>query len=376
RLSPPTSASHLKCKSSVYILFMKNSNRYSRQTILPEIGETGQERIGAAHVLIVGAGGLGCPSLLYLTAAGVGAIGIIDDDNVDVSNLQRQVLFDTKDAGRSKAKAAKKHLEIRNPDISITCFPERLDVSNALQIMGGYDVIVDGTDNFAAKFLINDAAVKLGKPVVYGSILGFEGHASVFWAKEGPCYRCLYPAPPAGYVPNCAEAGVIGALAGIVGSVQSMEVIKLLTGGEALRPLIGKLWVTDARTMQTSNFAIPKNPACPVCSRHPEDIILKDEPQLCVAAMREVSIKDVGDHALFIDVREKDEWDAGHIEGAVHLPLSALMAGKKAELMKANAYVVYCAKGARSLKAIEILEAQGIHGALNLKGGYDGLRKS
>jgi adenylyltransferase/sulfurtransferase len=235
---------------------------------------------------------------------------------------------------------------------------------------------VDGTDNFATKFLINDAAVKLGKPVVYGSILGFEGQASVFWAKGGPCYRCLYRAPPTGYVPNCAEAGVIGALAGIVGSVQSMEVIKLVAGGEALRPLIGKLWITDARTMQTSNFLVPKNSACPVCSKTPEDIILKDEAQACSAAIRGVSIHDVGDHALFVDVREKDEWDAGHIEGAVHLPLSALMAGKKAELMKTSQYVVYCAKGVRSLKAIEILEAQGVQGALSLTGGYNGLRKS
>src|SRR5512134_1531173 len=292
---------------------MRDSNRYSRQIILPEIGETGQEKIGAAHVLVVGAGGLGCPSLLYLAAAGVGAIGIIDKDNVDISNLQRQILFDIEDTGRSKARAAKAHLETRNPEISITCFNERLDVLNALQIMGGYDVIVDGADDFATKFLINDAAVKLGKPVVYGSILGFEGQASVFWAKEGPCYRCLYPAPPAGYVPNCAEAGVIGALAGIVGSVQSMEVIKLLAGGEALRPLIGKLWITDGRTMQTFNLAIPKNPACPVCSKSCEDIILKDEAQRCSAAMQEVLIEDVGDHALFVDVREKDEWDAGHI---------------------------------------------------------------
>jgi adenylyltransferase/sulfurtransferase len=311
-----------------------------------------------------------------LAAAGVGAIGVIDKDNVDISNLQRQILFDTEDTGRSKARAAKAHLETRNPEISIICFAERLGASNALEIMGEYDVIVDGTDNFATKFLINDAAVKLGKPVVYGSILGFEGQASVFWAKEGPCYRCLYPAPPSGYVPNCAEAGVIGALAGIVGSVQSMEVIKLVAGGPALRPLIGKLWITDARTMQTSSFAIPKNPACPVCSKTPEDIILKDEAQACSAAIREVSINDVGDHALFVDVREKDEWDAGHIEGAVHLPLSALMAGKKAELMKTSQYVVYCAKGVRSLKAIEILEAQGVQGALSLTGGYDSLRKS
>jgi sulfur-carrier protein adenylyltransferase/sulfurtransferase len=354
---------------------MKHSNRYSRQTILSEIGETGQEKIGAAHVLVVGAGGLGCPLLLYLTAAGVGRIGIIDNDTIDISNLQRQILFGTKDAGSSKVKAAKAHLETRNPDITITCFAERLDASNALEIMSGYDIVADGTDNFATKFLINDAAVKLGKPVVYGSILGFEGRASVFWAKEGPCYRCLYPAPPTGYVPNCAEAGVIGALAGIVGSVQSMEVIKLLAGGQALRPLIGKLWITDARSMQTSIFAIPKNPACRVCSKAPEDIILRDEAQPCSAAMQEVSINDVGDHALFVDVREKDEWDAGHIEGAVHLPLSALMAGKKAELMKASEYIVYCAKGVRSRKAIEILKAQGLHGALNLKGGYDGLRK-
>lgn len=355
---------------------MKESNRYSRQIILPEFGETGQEKLGSANVFVVGAGGLGCPLLLYLAAAGVGTIGIIDDDNVDISNLQRQILFDIKDAGRLKVKAAKAHLEILNPDISITCFAERLDASNALEIMGGYDVIVDGTDNFATKFLINDAAVKLDKPVVYGSILGFEGQVSVFWAKAGPCYRCLYPAPPSGYVPNCAEAGVIGALAGIIGSVQSMEVIKLIAGGPALRPLIGTLWITDARTMQTSSFAIPKNPACPVCSKTPEDIILKDEAQACSAAIREVSIHGVEDHALFIDVREKDEWDAGHIEGAVHLPLSALMAGKKAELMKASQYIVYCAKGARSLKAIEILEAQGIHGALSLAGGYEALRKS
>ena len=355
---------------------MKDAHRYRRQTVLPEIGETGQEKIGAAHVLVVGAGGLGCPSLLYLAAAGIGAIGIIDDDNVDISNLQRQILFDTKDVGSSKARTAKAHLETRNPEISLTCFADRLDASNALEIMGGYDVIVDGTDNFAAKFLINDAAVKLGKPVVYGSLLGFEGRASVFWAKAGPCYRCLYPAPPSGYVPTCAEAGVIGALAGIVGSVQSMEVIKLVVGGEALRPLIGRLWVTDARTMQTSNFAIPKNPACLVCSKNPEDIILKNEAQPCPAAIEEISIKDIGDNALFVDVREKDEWDAGHIEGAVHLPLSGLMAGKTAELKKASEYIVYCAKSVRSRKAIEILEAQGIRNALHLTGGYDSLRKS
>lgn len=355
---------------------MVNNDRYRAQTALPEIGPEGQERLSRARVLVVGAGGLGCPVLQYLAAAGIGALGIIDDDTVDLSNLQRQILFTSAQQGQKKVAAAKERLLALNPDIKVDVFPERLCAANAPPLFEGFDVIVDGTDNFAAKFLINDAAVKLGKPVVYGSILGFEGQASVFWAKRGPCYRCLYPAPPAGYIPNCAEAGVIGALAGIIGSVQAMEVIKLATGHNELAPLIGKLWMIDARTMATHSYSLPKNPQCPVCSKKPEEIDLMDEPAAICAVIAEIDISEARERGdvLFLDVREQNEWDIGHIEGAVLHPLSVLASGVLPDIAQDIPCIVYCRSGKRSRAAIEILIENGFDRLVNLRGGYEAWR--
>ncbi len=355
---------------------MTNVNRYNRQTVLPEIGAEGQENLTRANVLVIGAGGLGCPVLQYLAAAGIGTIGIVDNDDVDVTNLQRQTLFTTAQQGQKKVDAAKNYLEALNPDIEIRAIPERLTADNALNLMKDYDIIADGTDNFSAKFLINDAAVKLGKPVVYGSILGFEGQSSVFWAsqKDAPCYRCLHPKMPSGYVPNCAEAGTIGALAGIIGSVQAMEVIKLAAPHETLKPLTGKLWVIDAHTMETNSYSISKNPECPVCSKKPEEIKLEDENISSCAAIPSIGIAESKNKqdAIFIDVREQNEWDEDHIEGALLCPLSVLTEGTEIpiEIPSDKTCIIYCRSGKRSLKAIEILTERGHSGLINLSGGF------
>ncbi|MFH1157329.1 MAG: HesA/MoeB/ThiF family protein [Pseudomonadota bacterium] len=244
----------------------EHKTRYSRQTLLPEIGDAGQERLAAARVLVVGAGGLGCPVLQYLAGAGIGTIGIIDPDTVDISNLQRQTLYKTEDAGSLKASLAKERLLQLNPGITMNAYPEELTDKNAPELFSGYDVIVDATDNFAAKFLIGDTAVKTGKPVVYGSVQGFDGQVSVFDAARGPCYRCLHPRLPTAPLPNRSEARVIGAMAGIVGSVQAMEAIKLVVNDSSFHPLIGKLWMVNALTMETNVISIPKRRNCPACS--------------------------------------------------------------------------------------------------------------
>ncbi len=351
---------------------MNKKNRYERQSILPEIGESGQEKISKASVLCIGAGGLGCPALLYLSAAGVGHIGIVDFDNVDETNLQRQVLFTTDQIGQNKAEAAKARLNALNPDIDIRAYAEELNDQNVEKLFEKYDIIIDGTDNFSAKFLINDAAVKIGKPFIYGSILGFDGQAATFNHHDGPCYRCLFPEEPKGHIPNCAEAGVIGAVAGIIGTTQAMEALKIITEHESFQPLTGKLWTIDMHCMENRLLSLPKNPDCPVCSKEKEDITLQYSSPVC-GYVQEVTPEQAAKNkeALLIDVREIDEWDAGHIDGAQHVALSTLMQGDTPDLPTDCEIILYCQKGKRGEKAAHILKTQGCVNITNMTGGYE-----
>lgn len=346
-------------------------NRYARQTVLLEIGEYGQRKIAKASVLCIGAGGLGCPALLYLAAAGVGRIGIVDFDVVDETNLQRQVLFTSDQVGQNKADAAQNRLNSLNPDVEIVSYPCELDADNAEQLFSQYDLVIDGSDNFATKFLINDAAVRTGKPFVYGSILGFDGQVSVFNLNDGPCYRCLFPEPPKNHIPNCAEAGVIGAVAGLIGTTQAMEAIKIIVGHEQFESLNSKLWIVDARSMKNRILSLPVNHNCPVCSQKKEDIALQYTSRSC-SLIPEISIEDAQSNtsSLFIDVREDDEWDAGHIEGAEHFALSALMVGKVPDIDKDREIILYCQKGIRSQQALQILKEQGYKNLQSMAGGY------
>lgn len=355
---------------------MNQRTRFSRQMILPEIGAAGQARLSAARVLVVGAGGLGCPVLQYLVGAGVGTIGIIDHDRVDITNLHRQILFSTDDAGTSKALAARDRLHALNPDITLHAHDAELTDKNAPGLFAGYDIIVDGTDNFAARYLINDVAVKLGKPVVYAAIQGFDGQVSVFDAAHGPCYRCLFPQPPRGAVPGCAESGVIGALAGIVGTVQAMEVIKLIVGHDSFRPLRCLLWMIDSKTMETNLLTVPKRGDCPVCSRPADEILPHYASPVCslAATVRDVECCDLMAmaDAVMIDVREQDEWNQGHIEGACHIPLSALKHNPEIfSPHRKNPCILYCQRGMRSRMAAEILLGAGFSDLYSLKGGYE-----
>lgn len=349
--------------------------RYQRQMVLPEIGQAGQEKLKTASVLCVGAGGLGCPALLYLCAAGIGHIGVIDFDCVDESNLQRQVLFTNDQKGANKALAAQRRLKALNPEIEIDAYPDELTAQNAEQLFTNYDVILDGTDNFSTKYLINDVALKTHKPFIYGSILGFEGQASVFNHEKGPCYRCLFPQAPKNHVPNCAEAGVIGAVAGIIGSVQAVEVIKIIVSHEDFTPLAGVFWTIDARSMQPKILELPKNTACPVCSQNPDDIQLGHEPQFC-SPVPEIQPEQMFEdkNALIIDVREQDEWDSGHMEGAQHIALSALLEGYHPPLDKNDVLILYCRKGKRSLQAGALLTAQGYTNVSSVSGGYEAIQ--
>lgn len=354
---------------------MNTDPRYSRQIILPEIGPGGQERLARARVLVVGAGGLGCPALQYLAGAGVGAIGIADPDCVDVSNLQRQTLYATADAGRPKAEAAREKLLALNPGIAVNAHAVAVTEQNVLGLFSDYDMVLDGTDNFGAKFLLNDAGVKAGKPVIYGAIQGFDGQVSVFGAAGGPCYRCLHPQPPEGLVPNCAQAGVIGALAGIVGAVQAMEAVKLAVDGPSFEPLAGRLWLIDARTMETRVLGIKKRPDCPACSRPREEIVLQAASPVCSLAMAGeiacAAARDMKDVAFF-DVRELQEWEAGHIPDAHHLPLSVLQRNLAAFAPPAGkTCVLYCQRGQRSKKAAEMLLAAGYRDIVSLGGGFE-----
>lgn len=346
--------------------------RYKRQITLPEIGEEGQKALLNARVLCVGAGGIGSPALLYLAAAGVGHIGIIEFDTVDESNLQRQVLFTTRSVGLSKAVVAKEKLQDLNPEIEITIYEDELDAENAPKLFKNYDIILDGTDNFETKFLINDAAVKYSKPWVYGAIQGFDGQASVFNAQNGPCYRCLYPEKPKARIANCAEAGVIGAVAGLIGVTQALQVIQLITGDKSFEPLIGKLWTIDAKTMQTHLLNIPKNPDCSVCSKKQDEVLLSYSSPVCVF-VPELTLQQACEkpEIYLIDVRELEEWDQGYIEGARHWPLSRMLEGALPDLPEDEEIVLYCQKGMRSVQAAQILKAEGHLDVYSLSGGYE-----
>jgi adenylyltransferase/sulfurtransferase len=357
--------------------------RYSRHLIMPEVGMEGQKRLKASGVLLIGAGGLGSPLGLYLAAAGVGHIGLVDFDVVDFSNLQRQVLHGTPDVGRPKLQSAKDRLQAINPEVRIDLYETRLTSANALQILAPYDVIIDGTDNFPTRYLVNDACVLLGKPNVYGSIFRFDGQASVFYPPQGPCYRCLYPEPPPpGEVPSCAEGGVLGILPGLIGCIQATEAVKLILGkGE---PLIGRLVLYDALAMAFREFKVRRNPKCPMCGDRPTITQLIDYEQFCgvrgqeapapVAALAETTVEELkarldrGDKLFILDVRNPEEYQICRLPGSTLLPLPQLPQ-RFGELDRDREMVVHCKSGMRSAKAIQFLRQQGFTKLSNLKGG-------
>ena len=363
--------------------------RYSRHLILPEVGVEGQRKLKAGRVLCVGAGGLGSPAALYLAAAGLGTLGIIDFDNVDASNLQRQILHSTSDIGRSKLASAKDRLSALNPALQIHGYETALTSKNALEIFRDYDVILDGTDNFSTRYLVNDACVILGKPNAYGSIFRFEGQASVFATKGGPCYRCLYPEPPPpGLVPSCAEGGVLGVLPGIIGTIQATETIKLLLGGGST--LIGRLLLYDAWNMRFRELKLRRDVDCPVCGDHPTVRELIDYDQFCgitppqtaaqpassAGAIQEVSVQELnakltsGAPVFLLDVREPNEFQIARIPGSTLIPLGQV-GSRLQEITTAAAgreILVHCKMGGRSAKAVQVLKDNGVE-AKNVKGG-------
>jgi len=356
--------------------------RYSRHLIMPEVGMEGQLKIKQAKVLCIGTGGLGAPLGLYLAAAGVGRIGLVDFDVVDTTNLQRQVLFGTSDVGRPKTEAAAERLRNLNPDIQIDTFETQLTSANALELFKDYDIIVDGTDNFPTRYLVNDACIITGKPNVYGSIFRFEGQTTVFGYPGGPCYRCLYPEPPPpGLVPSCAEGGVLGVLPGIVGTIQAAETLKLIIGkGE---PLIGRLLLFDALAMKFRELKLRKNPECPVCGEHPTQTKLIDYAEFCgvrgeegpttVTNVPEITPKELktrldrGDDIYVLDVREPHEYQICNINGTL-IPLGDL-SRRVSELDTSREIVAHCRSGARSAKAVDFLRTAGFRKIWNLKGG-------
>jgi molybdopterin/thiamine biosynthesis adenylyltransferase/rhodanese-related sulfurtransferase/molybdopterin converting factor small subunit len=363
-------------------LDQKEVRRYSRHLLLPEVGLEGQKRLKAASVLLVGAGGLGSPAALYLAAAGIGRIGLIDFDVVDDSNLQRQIIHGTLDVGRPKLQSARDRILDLNPNVEVVLYEKALDSSNALEILADYDVVIDGTDNFPTRYLINDACVLLGKANVYGSIYRFEGQASVFYAEEGPCYRCLFPEPPPpGMVPSCAEGGVLGVLPGVIGTIQATEAIKLILG--VGQPLIGRLLLYDALDMSFDEVQLRKNPQCPVCGEHPAVTELIDYVQFCgldPADMLEPSWEITpraleeklrnGSKVVLLDVRELNEWEIAHLEGALLIPQGDLPA-RMNELDSADEIVVYCRGGTRSARAVSLLRDAGFRRLKNLRGGIN-----
>jgi molybdopterin/thiamine biosynthesis adenylyltransferase/rhodanese-related sulfurtransferase len=357
--------------------------RYGRHLIIPEVGLEGQRKLKSASVLIIGAGGLGSPLAFYLTAAGVGRIGIVDFDVVDLSNLQRQILHTTKDVGRSKLESAREKLESLNPNVKIETYEMRLTSENALDLIKEYDIVVDGTDNFPTRYLVNDACVFLKKPNVYGSIFRFEGQVSVFYADKGPCYRCLYKEPPPpGLVPSCAEGGVLGVLPGIIGTIQALETIKLILGiGE---PLIGKLLLFDALRMKFRELKLRKDPECPVCGENPTVKELIDYEAFCGITPEQIlhqsgleitpeELKEKlenGEDIILIDVREPVEYEINRIEGSKLIPLSKLPE-KVNELDQTREIVLYCKMGGRSARAVQLLRELGFTRVKNLAGGID-----
>jgi sulfur-carrier protein adenylyltransferase/sulfurtransferase len=348
--------------------------RYARQSILPEIGEAGQERLRGARLLCVGAGGLGSAALPYLAGAGVGRITIIDPDRVDRTNLHRQVLYGERDIGRPKALAAAERLRDLNPDIEIVGIEGRFEPANADALLHEHDLVVDGSDTYAAKYLLADATARLRMPLVYGSVTGMEAMVTVFDVRHGPCLRCLFPQPPQGFVPNCAQAGVLGPLVGITGAMQAAEAIKTLLadGGataavDGLRPLIGRLWHIDARDMRSRQVAVPKRAGCAGCAGTAPSVPF-DAPSCSAVPVVDAERALALPGALFVDVREAHEFDVGHIPGALHRPLSALRRSAP-ELPSAPHYVVYCTHGVRSVSASQLLVAAGVGGVCHLEGG-------
>ncbi|HTT68854.1 MAG TPA: molybdopterin-synthase adenylyltransferase MoeB [Gemmatimonadales bacterium] len=358
--------------------------RYARHLILPEVGVEGQRRLKAARVLVVGAGGLGSPAALYLAAAGVGVLGLADFDSVEFSNLQRQILHGTSAVGTSKLASAARRLRDVNPGVELVLHEARLSSANALAVLGGYDVVLDGSDNFPTRYLVNDACALLGKPDVYGSIYRFDGQASVFWAARGPCYRCLYrEPPPPELVPSCAEGGVLGVLPGIIGSLQALEALKLVLDiGETL---VGRLALFDALRMRFRELALEKDPDCPLCGARPTIRELIDYEAFCgvgpAAASAddglEVSARalkaelDAGRPVVLLDVREPFEWEICRIPGSVLMPLREVPA-RLTELDPAATVVTVCHTGMRSLDAAQFLRSRGIANARSLRGGVAG----
>jgi sulfur-carrier protein adenylyltransferase/sulfurtransferase len=361
--------------------------RYSRHLIIPDVGMAGQKRLKNAKVLCVGAGGLGSPALMYLAAAGVGTLGIVEFDTVDESNLQRQIIHGQSDIGRSKGESARESVQEINPYVQVILHEERLDNDNVMEIFSGYDLIVDGTDNFATRYLVNDAAVLLGKPYVWGSIYRFDGQASVFWAEHGPCYRCLYPeAPPAGMVPSCAEGGVLGVLCASIGSIQVTEAIKLLAGvGE---PLVGRLMIYDALEMNYRQVKIRKDPDCALCGENPTVTELIDYEAFCGVVSEEAQAAAAGstitskqlkawqddDEDIFlVDVREPGEYEIVNIPGAVLIPKNEFLMGNALETLPQDKKIVlHCKSGVRSAEVLAVLKSAGFSDAVHLGGGVLG----
>jgi molybdopterin/thiamine biosynthesis adenylyltransferase/rhodanese-related sulfurtransferase len=356
--------------------------RYSRHLSLPEVGIDGQRKLKAARVLCIGAGGLGSPALLYLAAAGVGTLGIVDFDTVEASNLQRQILHSTGDVGRSKLESATSRLAAMNPGVKIEAHETTFNVANARELVAAYDVILDGTDNFPTRYLVNDACVLVGRPNAYGSIFRFEGQASVFATKDGPCYRCLHPQPPPpGLVPSCAEGGVLGVLPGVIGTIQATEALKLILGiGE---PLIGRFLIYDALRMRFREIKLRKDPDCPVCGAHPAIRDLREYDHYCTPARQEgplisdstditaLELKqrmDRGDPPRLLDVREPHEHAVNRIPGAILVPLAQLP-DRLADLDPADEVVVHCRSGIRSARAVAMMRGRGFAHARNLAGG-------
>jgi len=359
--------------------------RYSRHLIIPDVAMAGQQRLMNAKVLCVGAGGLGSPALMYLAAAGVGTLGIVEFDTVDESNLQRQIIHGQSDIGKSKAISAKEKIAEINPNVNVIVHEIRLDTDNVMEIFSQYDLIVDGTDNFATRYLVNDACVLLKKPYVWGSIYRFDGQASVFWAEYGPCYRCLYPEPPPpGMVPSCAEGGVLGVLCASIGSIQTTEAIKLITGiGE---PLIGQLMIYDALEMSYRKIKVRKDPKCPLCSEKPSQTeLLADYEAFCgvLSDAAEIAVKDSTisvaelknkidnkENFLLIDVREPSEFEIVRIPGSVLIPKQSFLDGSAlADLPQDKPIILHCKSGVRSAECLAILKGAGFSDASHVSGG-------
>jgi len=359
--------------------------RYSRHLIIPDVGVQGQKRLKNSRVLCVGAGGLGSPALMYLAAAGVGTLGIIDFDTVDESNLQRQIIHGQSDVGRSKAESAAASVREINPLVNVRIHDTALDRDNVKEIFSQYDLIVDGTDNFATRYLVNDAAVLLGKPYVWGSIYRFDGQASVFWAEHGPCYRCLYPEPPPpGMVPSCAEGGVLGVLCASIGSIQVTEAIKLLTGiGE---PLVGGLMIYDALEMTYRKIKVRKDPNCVLCGDNASQTdLLEDYEDFCGAVSPEAEAavvdstitarelkdwQDAGKEFFLVDVREPAEYEIVRIPGATLIPKGEILSGEALSNLPQNRQIVlHCKSGVRSAEALAALKSAGFRDAVHLQGG-------